>query len=196
MQPSKKQLELEQSIFSISGYNKLSRNNKLREKGRESETPYARNMIEAGLDALTKALKLYVEQSMTGKAGVKAIAAKYIAQFPDLDVVSFIAFKVIIDNTSLEKPTTTIAINIGQMLEDEMRYTIFEQLDPKYFKNIKRHTRDTNHTGYKKNMVRTHMSKKGIEFETWKKEDKLKVGLVLIDLVMVNVGMVKLINRE
>ena len=115
-QPSKKQLELEQSIFSISGYNKLSRNNKLREKGRESETPYARNMIEAGLDALTKALKLYVEQSMTGKAGVRAIAAKYIAQFPDLDVVSFIAFKVIIDNTSLEKPTTTIAINIGQML--------------------------------------------------------------------------------
>ena len=52
-EPSKKQLELEQSIFSISGYNKLSRNNKLREKGRESETPYARNMIEAGLDALT-----------------------------------------------------------------------------------------------------------------------------------------------
>jgi len=196
MQPSKKQLELEQSIFSISGYNKLSRNNKLREKGRESETPYARNMIEAGLDALTKALKLYVEQSMTGKAGVRAIAAKYIAQFPDLDVVSFIAFKVIIDNTSLEKPTTTIAINIGQMLEDEMRYTIFEQIDPKHFKNIKRHTRDTNHTGYKKNMVRTHMSKKGIEFETWKKEDKLKVGLVLIDLVMVNVGMVKMINKR
>ena len=195
-EPSKKQLELEQSIFSISGYNKLSRNNKLREKGRESETPYARNMIEAGLDALTKALKLYVEQSMTGKAGVRAIAAKYIAQFPDLDVVSFIAFKVIIDNTSLEKPTTTIAINIGQMLEDEMRYTIFEQLDPKHFKNIKRHTRDTNHTGYKKNMVRTHMSKKGIEFETWKKEDKLKIGLVLIDLVMVNVGMVKMINKR
>ena len=195
-EPSKKQLELEQSIFSISGYNKLSRNNKLREKGRESETPYARNMIEAGLDALTKALKLYVEKSMTGQAGVRAIAAKYIAQFPDLDVVSFIAFKVIIDNTSLEKPTTTIAINIGQMLEDEMRYTIFEQLDPKYFKNIKRHTRDTNHTGYKKNMVRTHMSKKGIEFETWKKEDKLKVGLVLIDLVMVNVGMVKMINKR
>ena len=101
MNPSKKQLELEQSIFSISGYNKLSRNNKLREKGRESETPYARNMIEAGLDALTKALKLYVEKAMTGQAGVRSVAAKYIAQFPDLDVVSFIAFKVIIDNTSL-----------------------------------------------------------------------------------------------
>ena len=196
MNPSKKQLELEQSIFSISGYNKLSRNNKLREKGRESETPYARNMIEAGLDALTKALKLYVEKAMTGQAGVRSVAAKYIAQFPDLDVVSFIAFKVIIDNTSLEKPTTTVAINIGQMLEDEMRYTIFEQLDPNHFKNIKRHTRDTNHSGYKKNMVRTHMSKKGMEFETWKKEDKLKLGLVLIDLVMINVGMVKMINKK
>ena len=47
-EPSKKQLDLEQSIFSISGYNKISKNNKLREQGRESETYYARNMIEAG----------------------------------------------------------------------------------------------------------------------------------------------------
>ena len=154
IEPTKKQLELEQSIFSISGYNKLSRNNKLREQGRESETYYARNMIEAGLEKLTEETQKYIQESMSGKAGVKALAAVYLSQFPDIDVVSFIAFKVIIDNTALEKTTTQIAINIGQMLEDEMRYTIFEQLDPKHFKYIKRHTRDTNNQGYKKKMIR------------------------------------------
>ena len=55
-EPSKKQLELEQSIFSISAYNKISKQNKLIEKGLESETYYARNMIEAGLDKLTEEL--------------------------------------------------------------------------------------------------------------------------------------------
>ena len=48
-EPSKKQLELEQSISSISAYNKISKQNKNIEKGRESENYYARNIIESGL---------------------------------------------------------------------------------------------------------------------------------------------------
>ena len=44
-EPSKKQLELEQSISSISAYNKISRQNKNISKGRESENYYARNII-------------------------------------------------------------------------------------------------------------------------------------------------------
>ena len=195
-EPSKKQLELEQSIFSISGYNKISKNNKLREQGRESETYYARNMIEAGLEELTKQTQNYIYKSLSGQVGVKSLAALYLNQFPDIDVVSFITFKVIIDNVSLGKVTTQVAINIGQMLEDEMRYTIFEEQDPKHFKAIQHHTRDTNHQGYKKNMVRSHMSKKGIEFKTWSKENKLKIGMVLIDLVVNHIGMIKLVNKR
>ena len=102
-EPSKKQLELEQSIFSISGYNKISKNNKLREQGRESETYYARNMIEAGLEELTKQTQNYIYKSLSGQVGVKSLAALYLNQFPDIDVVSFITFKVIIDNVSLGK---------------------------------------------------------------------------------------------
>ena len=107
-EPSKKQLELEQSIFSISGYNKISKNNKLREQGRESETYYARNMIEAGLEELTNQTQNYIYKSLSGQVGVKSLAAIYLNQFPDIDVVSFITFKVIIDNVSLRRLTLTL----------------------------------------------------------------------------------------
>ena len=56
-EPSKKQLELEQSISSISAYNKISKQNKNIEKGRESENYYARNIIESGLQKLSKAIQ-------------------------------------------------------------------------------------------------------------------------------------------
>ena len=49
-EPSKKQLELEQSILSISAYNKQSKQNRNIERGKESNNYYARNMIEAGLE--------------------------------------------------------------------------------------------------------------------------------------------------
>ena len=114
-EPSKKQLELEQSICSISAYNKISKQNRNIEKGRESENYYARNMIEAGLEQLSKELQKHIWESLSGKVGVKAIAALFLSQFPDLDVVSFIAFKVIIDSTSQSKTTTSTALKIGQM---------------------------------------------------------------------------------
>ena len=148
-EPSKKQLELEQSISSISAYNKISKQNKNIEKGRESENYYARNIMEAKLEELTKALEKHIFDSLSGKVGVKATSAIYLSQFPDLDVVSFIAFKVLIDNVSQTKTTTTTALKIGQMLEDELRFTKFEEQDSKHFRNIKKHTRDTRHERYR-----------------------------------------------
>ena len=195
-EPSKKQLELEQSISNISAYNKISKQNKNIERGNESSNYYARNIMEAKLEELSKAIATHVYNSLAGKVGVKAVSAIYLSQFPDLDVVSFIAFKVLIDNVSQTKTTTATALKIGQMLEDELRFTAFEEQDPKHFKNIIRHTKDTNHEGYKKRLMVYHMNKKGHKFEPWTRGNKLRVGLKLIEIISIQLGMVKIVNRR
>jgi len=195
-EPSKKQLELEQSICSIAAYNKLSKQNRNIEKGRESCNYYARNLIEAGLDKLTKEIDKHIQEAFNGKVGAKAVSAIFLKKFSDLDVVSFIAFKVIIDNVSQVKTTTQTALKIGQMLEDELRFTSFEEQDKKHYENIKNHTRDTNHEGYKKRLMVYHMNKKGHTYEEWGRVNKLKVGLKLIEIVMLKLRMIKLINRR
>ena len=195
-EPSKKQLELEQSILSISAYNKQSKQNRNIERGKESNNYYARNMIEAGLEQLSKELQKHIWQSMSGKVGVKAVSAKLLSLFPDLDVVSFIAFKVIIDSTSQGKTTTHTALKIGQMLEDELRFTEFEKQDPKHFKAIKKHTKDTNHEGYKRKLMVHHMNRKGHKFEPWTRANKLRVGLKLIEVLSTKIQMVKLVNKR
>ena len=195
-EPSKKQLELEQSISSISAYNKISKQNKNIEKGRESENYYARNIIESGLQKLSKAIQDHIDESLSGKVGVKAVSALFLSQFPDIDVVSFIAFKVLIDNASQLKTTTSTALKIGQMLEDELRFTKFEEQDPKHFRALKKHTRDTKNEGYKRNLMVYHMNNKGHEFKSWTRGNKLRVGLKLIELIMVKINMVSLVNKR
>jgi len=195
-EPSKKQLELEQSICSISAYNKISKQNKNIQKGRESENYYARNIIESGLQKLSKAIEEHIVNSLSGKVGVKAVSALFLSQFPDIDVVSFIAFKVLIDNASQLKTTTSTALKIGQMLEDELRFTRFEEQDPKHFRAIKKHTRDTKNEGYKRNLMVYHMNNKGHEFQSWTRGNKLRVGLKLIELIMVKINMVNLVNKR
>ena len=195
-EPSKKQLDLEASICSISAYNKISKQNKNIEKGRESENYYARNIIESGLQKLSKAIQEHIVDSFSGKVGVKAVSALFLSQFPDIDVVAFIAFKVLIDNASQLKTTTSTALKIGQMLEDELRFTKFEEEDPKHFRNLKKHTRDTNNEGYKRNLIVYHMNKEGHEFQTWSRGNKLRVGLKLIELVMIKINMINLVNKR
>ena len=107
VEPSKKQLELEQSISSISAYNKISKQNKNISRGRESENYYARNIIESGLQKLSKAIQDHIDESLSGKVGVKAVSALFLSQFPDVDVVAFIAFKVLLDNASQLKTTVS-----------------------------------------------------------------------------------------
>ena len=148
--------------------------NKNIEKGKESENYYARNLIEAGLDKLTKYLKAHIKVSFTGKAGRQVISAIYLAKFPDLDVVSFIAFKQIIDCISVQKTTTQTAVKIGQMLEDELRFSVFEERNPKFFKVLKDHISDTKHHGYRRTMMMGHMRNHGYEFQGWDKESKLR----------------------
>ncbi len=82
------------------------------------------------------------------------------------------------------------------MLEDELRFTEFEKQDPKHFQAIKKHTRDTNHDGYKKRVMVHHMNRKGHTFEPWPKSIKIRVGLKLIELTALKLKMIKFITKR
>ena len=53
-EPSKKQLELEQSILSISAYNKQSKQNRNIERGKESNNYYASYLISSSNVLISK----------------------------------------------------------------------------------------------------------------------------------------------
>ena len=161
-------------------------------KGKESENDYARNMTVAGLLPLSKAIQQFIDRSRRGTPGPKAIAAVKLSEFPDVDVVSFIAIKGIFDGASQIKTATQTAIQIGHLLEDELRFSVFEQEDEKHFTAVRKHITDTTHPRYRRNMMMGHMRNRGFVFKSWSKEDKLRVGMKLIDLVIYSVGMVKL----
>ena len=132
-----KQEEVEKEMLDR-GYASRQRKVQLNiQKGRESENDYARSMIAAGLAPLSKAIQQFIDRSWRGKPGPKAIAAVRLSKFPDVDVVAFIAFKAIIDGTSQGNTATQIAIQTGHLLEDEMRFSVFEESDKRHFTAVK-----------------------------------------------------------
>ena len=166
------------------------------EKGRESENDYARNMMQAGLQPISDAISLFCDRAWKGKPGPKAIAAVFLSRFPDHDVVAFITFKAILDSASSQKSTAVgIALKIASLLDDELRFSFFEERDEDHFNAVRKHISDTKHYGYRRSMMMGHMRNKGYEYESLHKEDKLRIGLKLIELTMQSVGLVQLITR-
>ena len=195
-QSMSEQVKIEQEMLDR-GY--ASRQRKIQrciEKGRESETDYARNMIAAGLEPYSKAIQQFIDRSWRGKPGPKAVAAVKLSEFPDVDVVAFIAFKAIIDGASQGNTATQIAIQTGRLLEDEIRFSVFEEEDKRHFTAVKKHITDTTHPRYRRNMMIGHMNNRGFVFKSWAKEEKLRIGMKLLDLLINTLGMVKVVSKR
>ena len=162
-----KQTDLEDRMWSR-GFDRRQRNiNNNLSKGRESETDYAKSMIKAGLLPFVKAIQQFLDRAWRGTPGVKATAAIKLHELKDVNVIAFITFKGVIDGASQNKTATQIAIQVGHMLEDEQRFSLFEEQDAKHFKNVKQHISDTNHPRYRRNMMIGHMRNRGFVFKTW-----------------------------
>ena len=170
-----KQTDLEDRMWSR-GFDRRQRNiNKDLAKGRESETDYAKTMIKAGLQAFVEAIQQFQDRSWRGTPGVKATAAIKLHEFKDIDVIAFITFKGVIDSASQNKTATQAALQVGHMLEDEQRFTLFEQQDKKHFTNVKKHISDTNHQRYRRNMMIGHMRNRGFVFKSCQRRTNLRL---------------------
>ena len=179
------------------GYDSRQREVQLNiKKGRESENDYARSMIAAGLAPLSKAIQSFINRAWRGTPGPKAVAAVKLSEFPDIDVVAFIAFKAIIDGASQGNTATQIAMQTGHLLEDEMRFSIFEESDKRHFTAVKKHITDTTHPRYRRNMMIGHMNSRGFVFKRWAEEEKLRIGMKLLDLLINTLGMVKVVSKR
>ena len=179
------------------GYDSRQRKVQLNiKKGRESENDYARSMIAAGLAPLSKAIQSFINRAWRGTPGPKAVAAVKLSEFPDIDVVAFIAFKAIIDGASQGNTATQIAMQTGHLLEDEMRFSIFEESDKRHFTAVKKHITDTTHPRYRRNMMIGHMNSRGFVFKRWAEEEKLRIGMKLLDLLINTLGMVKVVSKR
>ncbi len=162
---------------------------------KESNNDYARAIMSHGITDLTKHINDFIERSNKGVAGRKATAVEILNQFPDIDVVSFIVFKVVLDGASHIRTLTNVAIAVGSQLEDELRFTYYQKTDSYLYKNLEEHLKDTHHSKYRKTVVMQHYRKQGHIFKKLEKQAKLRLGLLMIDLMINKIGLIKLSNN-
>ena len=159
----------------------------------ESATYYGNPLLKRAIDPFAIAIENYVDETTKGKAGNNSTAVKFIKDMKP-DTVAFIAAKSLIDRISSRTRLTDVAINIGQAIEDEQKFTAFQSKFPHLFTKVVNEASDSRKR--KRQNINAAANRYNKEWSGWSKSDKVHVGTKLIDLFIASTGFAEVSSRR
>ena len=162
------------------------------EKGRNSVTPPYIYLQKQYLVPLSEAIQHFIDENLTGKAGVRATSVIPLRDLDDPKKISLITLKGIIDGIALNKTMLQISVSIGKMIELEEQSLIFKKDKPFLHNRILRDlmTRTTNIEHRKKVFSHT-LDKFKIQIEKWNIAKTVLIGQQLISLTIAHTDLIE-----
>lgn len=173
----------------------------------ESTTIYGQQLLQGALSDVNKTIDSYFTSVFKKGTGTKfAETAQLLAKcIPIKEIesedpkkwsaVSLIALKTILDSITIGCTQNKASIKIGNSLEDEARLLYFKETDNKTYSKTRHWLKSKNNYRYKKRVYVYAMNKHDLEFGSWDKVRKVKLGLNLIYLIKEATGLIKLQKR-
>lgn len=190
-----KQLELESKMTEMGRERFLSTVNKKQQQGLEADTRYGQRLLSSKGQALLDALTEWVEHTETAKGrGAKPIAYQKLKD-ADLMVVTVLAMRGVLNNISRPVPLTTMAHDIGKLVRDELSAVAACGDDMKLLKTMSDQVSKRGIHQSKAASVRAILRREGIEWEKWTKPDTIKVGLFLLEMILIHTGLIDVTTK-
>lgn len=158
------------------------------QKSEESTTYYGAALMKRAIEPMAERIQAAIDAANSGESGRRMTALKFVEQL-DANVVSYLTARTVLDRISKRNVLQDLAVQVGQSLEDEVRYRKFEEQKPWLFKQI---MTDTTTTGKRKrqNLVAAY-NRYCDEWVKWGKNNQLHVGMMLINVMMNATGFIE-----
>lgn len=177
------ELELEARMATIGRDQVYKQIEAARATGNEGSTRYGQTLISRAVEDVAGAITRFVEEAK-GKPGKKHIAVRYLP-LADPEVVAYIALRCVVDGLcGTKKNLQRVGVEIGKRLEDEVRFSFFEQEDKKSFKRAQDKAKKAAQYHRKTATMAGHERRAlDSEWVSWPEQDRLHVGTKLIDII-------------
>jgi hypothetical protein len=169
----------------------------------ESTTVYGQVLIQEGLEPMNEALNKYFIEAFDGHAKRYATEATLLAKcIPIQEIetntperwssVSFITLKAVLDSITVSSTQTKSVLKIASAIEDEARMLYFKESDNKTYSQTKEWLKSKNNYRHKRKVYKYAMNKHQLEYAGWSKEEKVKLGKILLEMLASSTGFIKL----
>lgn len=187
--PMEQQIQLEEEMLLATRSNFYKEIEKAKERGEEALTGYGQRLLRTLVVPMSEAIENFVEEAMSGGAGRRHSALKYLVQL-EPDVVSYLTLKNILDSITRRDTIQRAAIKISTSLMDELRLRKFREANPDRFKVTMHKVEAGTTKRHKRNVARLMANRAGITVD-WPQTDKVHLGTKLIELLAASTGLVQ-----
>jgi DNA-directed RNA polymerase len=180
-------LEFEMVQQGINRYNHQL--NSMMEKGLESKTQHGRALIASVVDAVAEGVK----ELQTTTTSNRDIARKKLKEM-DAEQVAYLSLLTLIDGISKRYSLMKVSRGIGLFIEDQDRLQRWITEDKETALAIIRMANDKTSTGrhQKHNGLVHKMNKDGFKHTEWTNEERIHVGIRMVDVIIRTTGIVAL----
>jgi DNA-directed RNA polymerase, mitochondrial len=182
------QLEEEMRSLGVDRYHRQAAEAK--QEGNETRVSSVRVLLTSGHDAVVEGIKEFLTECAAGKATRNGTAYLLLKDI-DPNLSAHLALRTVLDSVSTRETINSSANNIGMMIEDELHYKAFKDQDKKGFGYAIEKANNSPSKDYKRRHLRELARKKGVQFAEWSRQERLRVGLKLIEIVHLKTGLVE-----
>ncbi|MGB1154780.1 MAG: hypothetical protein ACPG4F_11440, partial [Paracoccaceae bacterium] len=183
-------IELESRTLTVQRFNKETTDKVQRHE--EAATYYGSSLLRRAIEPIAEAIEAELKQASSGRAMNAAISYRYIRLLQP-EVIAYLTSRTIIDRIMTNNRVQDVALRIGQALEDEVRLNRFEEQQPWLFEKIKNET-DTTRRRKRQTFIAAY-NRYCQTWSSWPKQDRLHVGMKLIDIFTEATGFVEMIKK-
>ncbi|MBU3613158.1 DNA-directed RNA polymerase [Polynucleobacter sp. MG-27-Goln-C1] len=186
------QINLEESMKQRGVESYLRSVNRAKAGVSEDHTQYGTRLISGYTKVLAQAIQKFKDEASSGRAGSKHTVLRYIGDQITTDQIAFLVLKTIIAGISGSQTAASLAVQIGTVLEDEMRLANIRMQEKRVYDSIVTGTmkRGSQHYKHVYAVRRAEYFKDG--WVDWSRASKALIGSKMLDLVVANLELVDL----
>lgn len=183
------QIELEYEMVQEGVRRYTHENNKMFNKELESKTAHGRALISSVISTVAEGIKNLQET----KTSNRDITRKKLKGM-DPDQVAYLALISVVDGISRRYSLMKVARAVGMYIEDQDRLSQWLSEEGKTAKSIIQKANEKTASGRRnKRHGLTHkMNKDGFEHTEWANEERIHVGLRMVDVIITTTGIISL----
>ena len=183
------QLELERQMRERGADNHERAQRDAEKNGRGAETAYARRLMREFMLPLIENLTVFLKTPGPVKQGK---IRPLLKQCPP-EKAMYMAMQALFNHFTMEAPVAHLVTKIGRMVEDEIRFTRFQEMFKDYYEEIKKDFKRKGTKDYRyQHRVLTHKAnEKADHWNEWSQSERAEIGTKLLDVILLNTDLIR-----
>ena len=185
-----RQADLEKEMVELGKQRYWSKVQRGREKATETYSPAAKRLLGESIEELNEEIKRWMKASESGP-GRKHRVLPYFDLIPT-SVMAALTARTVLDGISQQRTLTSIAMRLGQYLEDDHRARKLKDEHPNLYKDLFERTKNNSSYDSKRRLWYKTAKANDIFLPRWNGKDRCAVGLVLIEMMRTSTGLIEI----